>query len=284
MSKCSERVWEFCVQQQNSQTPSSWRHHNHFRTLKSQFPNTLSERKTRSWPMWLLIVMIAAYGCNKSKPVEPLALKTEPSTDQSDQSVEPPRSTQPVAAQPEVSVAPPIAPDPVELVVDGDLVEPQVLLSEAHQQTCRAKIGDVAADVTVTDINGTNHQLARLLSEQLTVLLFWTEESAASLEQFRRLPVDVLAAFADKGVKVIAVNVGGEVARVRELTGDAADKITSLVDEDGDLFGQFATSISPRTYVLDKNGTILWFDIEYSQSTQRALTDALTYFLVNASS
>jgi hypothetical protein len=79
------------------------------------------------------------------------------------------------------------------------------------------------------------------------------------------------------------VNVGGEVAHVRELTGDAADKIVSLVDADGALFRQFATSLLPRTYVLDKNRTILWFDIEYSQSTQRDLVNTLTFFLNHGS-
>ena len=164
-----------------------------------------------------------------------------------------------------------------------DLIVPQVLLSEAHQKTCLATTGDMVPDVTVTSIEGTNHQLTRLLGEQLTVLLFWNEQSVTSLEQFRRLPIDVLSMFADKGVKVIAVCVGGEVARVRELTGDAADKIVSLVDKDESLFHQFATSLVPRTYVLDKDGRILWFDIEYSQSTQRTLFNAVSYYLVSDS-
>jgi len=165
------------------------------------------------------------------------------------------------------------------LATASDPVAPRVVLSESHRKTCRATTGDVVPDLIVTDIEGAHHQFARLLSDRLTVVLFWTEQSAAGLEQFRRLPVDVLAEFAVRGVSVIAVNVGGEVARVRELTGDAADKIVSLVDVDGALFHQLATSLLPRTYVLDKDRTILWFDIEYSQSTQRDLVNALTFFL-----
>ena len=68
---------------------------------------------------------------------------------------------------------------------------------------------------------------------------------------------------------------------LKKITGDGADKIVSLVDSNSKLFGQVAKSHVPRTYVLDKDGKILWFDLEYSQSTRRSLTNALTYFLKN---
>ena len=55
--------------------------------------------------------------------------------------------------------------------------------------------------------------------------------------------------------------------------------IVSLVDKDEELFSQFASTGGPRTYLLDKDGTILWFDIEYSQSMQRELENALNYYL-----
>ena len=35
-------------------------------------------------------------------------------------------------------------------------------------------------------------------------------------------------------------------------------------------------------YVFDKDGKILWFDIEFSQSTRRELGNALLYFLKQA--
>jgi hypothetical protein len=158
---------------------------------------------------------------------------------------------------------------------------PKVVLSEGHQATCLKGIGDQVEDVTVTDIIGSKHKLKGLLSDRLTLIVFWNEKSIAGLEQFRRIPVDVLGTFATHRVKVIAANVGGDIAKTRLLTGDAADKIVSLVDSDSKLFLQFATARVPRTYVLDKDGKILWFDIEYSQSTRRDLANALTYFLQN---
>ena len=165
--------------------------------------------------------------------------------------------------------------------LDPNPTRPIVLLSEAHKKTCRKLVGDTIDAVEVTDIQGTRHKLRDLLSDELTVLIFWNEKSIPAMEQFRRIPVDILGTFASYRVKVIAAHVGGDVARTRILTGDAADKIVSLVDADEKLFHEFAESRVPRTYVLDKEGRILWFDIEYSFSAVRALSNALTFFLAN---
>ena len=255
----------------------------------------------KTWPKWLLMSLMLMGGCTKSDP----ATVAPPTPATASRPTEPPPKTvapTPSAATPTqansstASASGNLEPGPefqaasvlesgppVESISSEDLTVPQVLLSEAHQKTCLLTIGDAIPNITVTDIEGTNHQLPRLLSDRLTVLLFWNEQSALAMEQFRRLPVDVLAMFAEQGVKVIAINVGGEVARVRQLTGDAADKIVSLVDTDAAVFQQFATSLLPRTYVLDPSGRILWFDVEYSQSTQRSLANALAYFLVHES-
>jgi|GEM_PF-3949999 len=159
------------------------------------------------------------------------------------------------------------------------IARPEVILSAGHKATCVKLVGDKIGDLTVTDINSTKHKLNKLLSDKLTVLVFWNDNSRAGVEQFRRIPVEILAPFAKHRVKVIAANVGGDLEKTKMLTGDAADKIVSLVDADQSLFKHFAKSRVPRTYLLDKNGKVLWFDIEYSQSMQRELENALHYYL-----
>ena len=154
-----------------------------------------------------------------------------------------------------------------------------MILSAGHKATCVKLVGDKIGDLTVTDINNTKHKLDKLLSDKFTVLIFWHDNSRAGVEQFRRIPIEILAPFAKHRVKVIAANVSGDFAKTKALTGDAADKIVSLVDADQSLFSHFAKSRVPRTYLLDKDGNILWFDIEYSQSMQRELENALHYYL-----
>ena len=156
---------------------------------------------------------------------------------------------------------------------------PTVILSDGHKKTCLKQVGDKVGDVTVSDVKGEKVNLNDTLSDELTVLIFWSEKSVAGYEQFRRIPVDVLGTFAPYRVKVVAVNVGGTLAETKRLTGNAGDKIVSLVDSDSKLFKQFATDYVPRTYVIDKDGAIVWFDLEHSESSRRSLNNALTYFL-----
>lgn len=167
-------------------------------------------------------------------------------------------------------------PDPI--AVSGPR-KPKVILSAGHRATCVKFVGDSIGDPTVRDINNTQHKLKKLLSNKFTVLIFWNDNSRAGVEQFRRIPVDILGTYAKQRVKVIAANTGGDLATTKRLTGNAAKMIDSLVDGDQELFGQFANSRVPRTYLLDKDGKILWFDIEYSQGMQRELENALDYYL-----
>ena len=48
-----------------------------------------------------------------------------------------------------------------------------------------------------------------------------------------------------------------------------------LLDSEGEALAKVATRRLPRTYLLDKKGKILWFDMEYSASTRRDLRDAI---------
>lgn len=163
--------------------------------------------------------------------------------------------------------------------LDPSPTTPTVVLSDAHRKLCLKTVGDSVGTSKVTDINGKTYELRQLLSDRLTVLVFWDAKSALAAEQFRRLPVDVLAKFATHRVRVIAVNVGGSLEATKTLTGDAADKIVSLVDEQKSLFHEFAKQGVPRTYLLDNQGEIVWFDMEYSLGMQRSLDNAVTYFL-----
>lgn len=167
-------------------------------------------------------------------------------------------------------------------LLDPNPTLPSVVLSEGHKKTCLKRIGDQFDAVVLPDVNGRAVNLNDELSDRLTVVVFWSQNSVAGYEQFRRIPVDILADFAPHRVKVIAVNVGGTVAETKRVTGSAANKILSLSDENSELFSTLTDALAPRTYVLDSEGHIVWFDIEYSESTRRSLGNALTYFIKQA--
>jgi hypothetical protein len=56
-------------------------------------------------------------------------------------------------------------------------------------------------------------------------------------------------------------------------------KFDNLLDSNGALFAKVATENIPRTYLLDSQGKILWFDWEYSRSTRRDLERGIKFVL-----
>ena len=108
-----------------------------------------------------------------------------------------------------------------------------------------------------------------------------TRKSPLALWQLDDLSADVIEVYKDNGVQVVAICVKAELADV----GTALEKVEVsypiLVDEDGSAFAQVATTHLPRTYVLDSNGKILWFDLGYARETRRQMDQAIRYGLHN---
>ena len=134
-------------------------------------------------------------------------------------------------------------------------------------------------DFSLADLSGQTQNLATLLGDHYTVLVFWSTQEALGREQFRRLEKEVLRPFRAAGITVVAVNVGDDQARVRQECEDAQATCVCLLDTDRTAFARVATAKLPRTYLLGPQGKILWFDIEYSRPMRRELRNAIYFFL-----
>ena len=157
---------------------------------------------------------------------------------------------------------------------------PKVLLTEAHEATCLVGVGDAMPSGELTGPDGNRYVLGEMLGERLTVVCFWSvggsERSRMLAESaLADLTVDVAAPYAEKGVRVIGVNVGDGPAEVAEAVDAAEAGFPNLLDPQGALFSKVATEGLPRVYLLGADGKILWFDVEYSSSTRHALLTAI---------
>jgi hypothetical protein len=74
---------------------------------------------------------------------------------------------------------------------------------------------------------------------------------------------------------VIGVNVQDSPEDARKSIADAGSRYPSLFDREGNYFAKVATEQLPRLYLADSQGKVLWFDIEYSTTTRRQLTEAV---------
>jgi peroxiredoxin len=206
-------------------------------------------------------------GC--SKPEKPPQQESEPAAapvlGEHELTSPSPEPTEPAEQPPAKPAPPPKIPD--------------VIMTEALAATCKVKVGDPMPQVELPDLDGKTHRLKELYGQKLTVVLFWNAENPYALQELGDLQLDVFVPYGQKGVHIIAIDEKDSAETVRKKLVDAGAKFTPLLDSDGAYFDKVATEKLPRTYLLDADGKIVWFDLEYSTATRRNLLQAINVAL-----
>jgi peroxiredoxin len=153
-------------------------------------------------------------------------------------------------------------------------VMPEVVLSAAHSDDCFVRVGDQFPDFRLPDLAARARTLDEVQGDGLTVAVFWAGDRLAAESQLRYLN-DHIARYADLGVRAVAINVGQMPDQVRAAVDALQINVTVLLDLDGRLFARVGKDHLPRTYLLDREGRILWFDIEFSRHTRENLEQAI---------
>jgi peroxiredoxin len=151
---------------------------------------------------------------------------------------------------------------------------PEVVLSAAHADACVVRVGDEFPEFRLPDVSGRERGLDDLRGDTLTVVVFWSGDRLLSADQLHYLQERIVA-YAELGVKVIAINVGDPPPRVRETVEESIHSLTVVLDVQRRLFARVGRDHLPRTYLLDREGRVLWFDIEFSRHTREKLEQAI---------
>ncbi len=171
------------------------------------------------------------------------------------------------SAKPAKPAKPPEPPPPREV--------PKVVMDRQLLETCLVKVGDAMPDGELPDLDGKKQTLRSLFGGKLTVVLFWESKNDYAAQALRRLGGDVAEPFRDKGVRVVGINPKETPEVARKAAEEAGAKYVNLVDAEGAYFAKVAKEGIPRIYLLDAAGKILWFDVEYSSTTRRSLTQGI---------
>ena len=187
-------------------------------------------------------------------------------------------------AEPEKAAAPaqleePRGPVPYDDPDAASLTMPVVSLTDGHAATCRLKVGDTFPELNLSDLSVKPQSLSELRGKKLTVVLIWNAAKPTALEALGDLEHDVHKRFGANGVAVLGINTGDEPPAAIEAVKQRGAEYLNLSDRDGQAFAEVATGKLPRIYLLDSSRRILWFDIEYSRTTRRDLTQAIRYAL-----
>jgi peroxiredoxin len=172
-----------------------------------------------------------------------------------------------------------IAQAPGKAVKDGKAAPakvPAVALSKAHQALCKVKVGDTMPDMALPRLESNETaKLSSLFGKKATVLVLWKGDRRMAREQLADMGPEVAEPFTKAEVAVVGVAVTMPPADVQAALKAAGADFPNLLDSDGQAFAKIGTEKLPRTYLIDPQGRILWFDIEYSLGTRRELNQAL---------
>ena len=158
---------------------------------------------------------------------------------------------------------------------------PQVALSGELSATCLVNVGDTMPEAELPGLDGNLHALSSLHGPKLTVVCFWTigttrRSQLVAAASLRDLMGEVVEPFGPEGVHVIGINVGDPATAVEKEATQAGETFPCLLDPRGAYFSQIAADKRmPRTFLLDKDGRILWFDVEYSRPSRRELLQCI---------
>ena len=141
---------------------------------------------------------------------------------------------------------------------------PAVVLSNEHQSESVVEVGDMLPDIGMRTSRGQEASFDQLKGEKLTVIAVhpvpgkWMTQTL--LQDLGR---EIARPYAGDGVRVISVGIG--------RVGQPMAGVTPVLAGELKLKETLGTGRMPRVYVVDKEGRIVWFDIEYSLSTRREL-------------
>ena len=152
---------------------------------------------------------------------------------------------------------------------------PETIYSEMVGKTHVVKVGDTLPAAELPDVGGKLHKLSDLYGENLTIIFFWRGRNLYSVEEFEDMEGDVALPYSEKGVRIIAINEGDTAEQVVAQIQKVDAKFANVLDPDGAFFAKVATEKMTRTYAVDAEGKILWFETEYSTDTRRLLKQTI---------
>lgn len=239
-----------------------------------------SHRQTRGW--WLALgLAVLMLGCRGEQPsqedAEPAAEnQSDNSSDlaarlarvDDDKTSADGMSSEEPATEDQAAPAEPAKPAAPRTV-------PAVVMTKALEATCLAKVGDAFPEADLVDLEGRAQSLRILWGPKLTVIVFWNADNRYAQQELQDLQLEIVEPYAAKGVQAVGIGVKEPADKLRGKLEKAGASFPQLLDADGAFFAKVATEKLPRTYLLDADGKILWFDLEYSTATRRNLLQAI---------
>jgi cytochrome c biogenesis protein CcmG/thiol:disulfide interchange protein DsbE len=130
-----------------------------------------------------------------------------------------------------------------------------VISAAAGVAEAAPRIGDTLPSITLSDVNGAPVKIPDTLKGKVVILHFW--QIGCSSCKLEMPAMDVLyGKYRRKGLEILAVNVGQKKEAVKIFAVELGVSYPILTDPDGKSATVYGVTDVPRTYVIDRSGTI----------------------------
>lgn len=119
----------------------------------------------------------------------------------------------------------------------------------------KVEIGNKAPDFALVDLNGQKHQLSDY-EGQGVFLNFWGTFCKPCEEEFPYID-NQYKSFKDKGVQVLAVDVGETEFAVRKFVERHELTFPVVIDQSEEVQTAYGINPLPITFLIDKDGTVV---------------------------
>ena len=130
-----------------------------------------------------------------------------------------------------------------------------------HEESSIVVVGDEAPDFTATLLSGESVSLAALRGEEVLLVLFSHE--CPDCKMFLDDMQAAKAEFDELGVVILLVARDGESGVVEAYMSENGYEFDVVADLDRAIYNLYATTYVPRTYLIDKEGYVVYATVEY---------------------
>ena len=131
----------------------------------------------------------------------------------------------------------------------------------SHEESSIVVVGDHAPDFTATTIGGQSITLSALRGEDVLLVLFSHE--CPDCKMFLDDMQAAKGEFDELGVVILLVARDGESGVVEAYMSENGYEFDVVADPDRAIYNLYATTYVPRTYLIDKEGYVVYATVEY---------------------
>ncbi|MBQ5710208.1 MAG: TlpA family protein disulfide reductase [Alistipes sp.] len=166
----------------------------------------------------------------------------------------------------------------VETVAEPEVepeAEPEAQSEEDDvEATTLVNVGDVAPDFTVTMLDGRVIKLSELRGN-VVMVCFWATWCPPCRQELAHLQEGVIDEFAGEKFVVLPISRGEERKVVEKFITDNGYKFGVGLDSDRAIYDLYASNYIPRTFIVDKQGKVVYRNAGYDEVIAQEVNDAI---------